>query len=210
MDRREALKKLGAGGALVMASPVILPTFRVAHAASPGETDLVGVPEAGEPQPFGAFPFPDDRNDYRQISIAPDMSGVTCAGGGTPIITYEWRIVSVVWGSPWWIQQLRVTEVTGNRNDPAGTQLAITPPSLTSYNGPTAYSAPSSGSAFLVRKRYLWGDGWIPSDDRYAVEMRVRWHCDGATSDIEAEYLFNGVGTNSPTVTNTSWNVVSA
>ena len=194
----------------IVASPVILPSIRVAHAASPGETGLIGTPEAGESLPFAAFPFPDDRNDSRQVSLAPDMTGVTCADGGTPLITYEWRVVSVMWGSPWWIQQLRVAEVTGNRNDPAGTQLAITPPSTTGFNGPTVYSAPSMSPAFLVRKRYPWGDGWIPADDRYAVESRVRWHCHGATADIEAEYLFDGIGTGTPTVANTSWNVVPA
>jgi len=47
MDRRQALKQLGAGGALIVASPVILPIVNVAHAASPGGTRLAGVSAAG-------------------------------------------------------------------------------------------------------------------------------------------------------------------
>lgn len=48
MDRREALKRLGVGGALVVAAPVLLDSFNVAHAVSgipepPSGTDAVLV-----------------------------------------------------------------------------------------------------------------------------------------------------------------------
>lgn len=54
------------------------------------------------------------------------------------------------------------------------------------------------------------GDRDFDLNDRDTVETKVRWHCDGATSDIEAECVFNGVGANAPSATNTSWNIVPA
>lgn len=210
MDRREALKRLAAGGAFVVASPLILPSVRVAHAASPGETDLVGVPEAGAPIPFGPLPAAQGKFAKKQVAIVPDMAGVTCADGGAPLISYEWRIVSATWGRPNKPDFLRVVEATSNTRDPAGTQLAVMPPSLTGFNGPTAYSGRSYATGFLIRKGTSRGDVGFDASDRYSVEMRVRWECDGAASALEAEYLFAGAGTNAPTVTNTSWNIVPA
>ncbi len=210
MDRREALKKLGLGGALIVASPVILPVVRVAHAASPAETDLVGVPDPGAPVPFGPLPSAQGKFAKKQVAIVPDMSGVTCANQSMPLISYEWRIVSARWGKPKDPDFLRIVEATSNVKDPAGTQLAVMPPNATGYNGPTPYSAPSYASQFLIRKGSSKGDIGFDKNDRYSVELRVRWHCDGATSDLEAEYLFSGVDVDTPSVTNTSWNIVPA
>lgn len=209
MDRREALKKLGAGGALVIASPVILPSIRVAHAASPGETGISGTPAPGESLPYTEIPFPNAQFKKKQVSIAPDHAAVTCDDQSLPLISYEWRIVSVTWQKPK-VAFLRITEATASTSNPVGTQLVAMPPSASGFSGPTAYSAPSYASAFLIRKGTSKGDRNFDKNDRYAVEMRVRWHCDGATSDIEAEYLFNGIATDSVTVTNTSWNIVPA
>jgi len=206
MDRREALKKLGAGGVLIVASPAILPTVNVAHAASPGATGLVGVPVAGDPLPFAPAPFPNSKYGQKQVSVVPDMSGVTCEDQSSPIVTCEWRIVSVGWQKRK-IAYLRITEQSSG-SDPAGTQLIAMPPSNTGFSGPTAYSSPSYATGFLVRKGSSRGDVKIDQRDDYSVEVRVRWHCDGASDDIEAEYVFDGVGTNAPTATNTSWNIV--
>jgi len=211
MDRRDALKKISVGAALATAGPLLLPSTRVAYAASgDGDTGLLGLPVAGAPLPFSSYPFSDNRNHWRQVSIYPDMGGVTCDDGNAPIITYQWRINSTIFGAPWWIQQLRLTEQTTYLPDPAGTQLSITPGSMTGYNGPTGYSALSYATGFLLRKTYPWGDGWIPATDVWSVECRVRWHCDGASNDVEAEYLFSGTGNSQPSVANTSWNIVSA
>jgi hypothetical protein len=48
MDRREALKRLGVGGALVVSAPLLLDSFNVAHAASgdPVVPDPPSGPEA--------------------------------------------------------------------------------------------------------------------------------------------------------------------
>jgi len=209
MDRREALKMLGTGGALVVASPVILPTFNVAHAASPAATGLVGLPAAGESLPYAPATFPTSQFKQKQVSIAPDMTAVTCDDQSAPYITYEWRIVSVSWQKRK-AAYLRITEQSTNGNDPAGAQLIAMPPSASRFSGPTAYSAPSYASGFLIRKGSSKGDVKIDQRDDYVVEVRVRWHCDGAMSAVEAEYVFNGVGTNAPTATNSSWNIVPA
>ena len=84
------------------------------------------------------------------------------------------------------------------------------PASTSGFSGPTAYSAPSYASSFLIRKAGSQGDVKIDQRDEYVVEARVRWHCDGATSDLEAEYTFAGIGVNAPSVTNTSYAVVPA
>lgn len=209
MDRREALKMLGAGGALVVASPVVLPTFQVAHAASPADTGLTGLPEPGDPLPFAAASFPTSRFKQKQVSIVPDMGSVVCADQSVPIITYEWRIVSVSWQKNK-AAYLRITESSTNGNDPAGRQLIAMPVSRSGFSGPTAYSAPSYSPDFLIRKGSSKGDVKIDQLDTYTVEVRVHWRCDGAANDVEAEYTFSGVGTNAPTATNTNWNIVPA
>ena len=209
MNRRDALKQLGVGGAMVIASPVVLPTFQVAHAASPADTGIVGAPEPGAPLPYAPASFPNAKYKKQQVSIVPDMLSVGCADQSLPIITYEWRIVTVDWQKRK-AAYLRITEQSTNGNDPAGTQLIAMPASNSGFSGPTAYSAPSYASNFLIRKGSSTGDVKIDQRDEYVVEVRVRWHCDGATSDLEAEYTFNGIGVNAPTVTNTSYGIVPA
>ena len=157
MDRREALKKLGAGGALLVASPVILPTVRVAHAASPTDTGLTGTPAPGDPLPYVPASFPNAKFKQKQVSIAPDMASVQCADQSVPIITYEWRIVSVSWQKRK-AAYLRITESSTNGNDPAGRQLIAMPVSRSGFSGPTAYSAPSHSPDFLIRKGSSKGD----------------------------------------------------
>ncbi len=210
MDRREALKKLAAGGALVAASPVILPSVRVAHAASPAGTDISGLPAPGEPIAFGDIATSTGAMANRQVGIMFDTSAIVCGDGSPPTTTYEWRIVSAAWHVDKKGFQLRIAEATSNVDDPAGRELAVTPPSSIGYRGPTAYSAPSYNSAFVIRKRGKQGDELLQQTDTYAVEVRIRWQCHGARSAVEATYLFNGQGHGAPTVTNTSWDVVSA
>lgn len=210
MDRREALKKLAAGGALVATSPVILPSVRVAHAASPTGTDMSGLPAPGEPVPFGDVPISGGKFAKRQVGIVIDNSAVSCADGSAPLVTYEWRIVSGRWQNEKKPFQLRIAEATTNVLDPAGAQLAITPPGTTGFSGPTAYSAPSWANGFVVRKLGKKADETIKNQDSYAVEVRIRWFCDGSSSAVEAEYLFTGQGSGTPSVTNTSWAIVDS
>ncbi len=209
MDRREALKKLGAGGVLIVASPVILPSIRVAHAASPGETGLTGVPAAGDPLPYQPIPFPNSSLKKTQVTVAPDHALVTCEDQSPPIVSCEWRIISVTWQKSK-AAYLRITEAVASTSNPVGTQLVAMPPSVSGFSGPTGYSAPSYASGFLIRKGSSTGDVKIDQRDRFDVEARVRWHCDGATSDVEAEYVFSAIGTDSLTVTNSTWNIVPA
>ncbi len=166
MDRREAQKMLGAGGALVVASPVVLPTFRVAHAASPADTGLAGLPEPGDPLPFAAASFPTSRFKQKQVSIVPDMGSVLCADQSLPIITYEWRIMSVSW-QKLKAAYLRITESSANGNDPVGGQLIAMPVSRSGFSGPTAYSVSSYSPDFLIRKGSSKGDVKIDRLDTY-------------------------------------------
>jgi len=138
----------------------------------------------------------------------PRLDDVTCDDGSLPIITYELRIVSFRWQERRRPRFLRIVETTITRPQQPGVELISTPPVRRFFSGPTAYSALSYAQAFQVRKRSAAGALDFERNDRYTVEVRVRWHCDGATSDVEAEYVFAGVGVDLPTVTNSSWNIV--
>jgi hypothetical protein len=67
MDRREALKRLGVGGALAVSAPLLLDSFNVAHAAS--NVTVVAEPPSG----VEAVPFlpPTTKTNSVQIAFDP-------------------------------------------------------------------------------------------------------------------------------------------
>lgn len=81
MDRREALKKLGAGGAVAATAPLVLDGFKVAHALSAGQ-----YPDAGD------FSF---RVDYfglrffRINLISPDVSQFAVLWQAGPLLRIQ-------------------------------------------------------------------------------------------------------------------------
>ena len=54
MDRREAIRKLAAGGAVTLGASAVLSTRDVAYAASAPGTGLTDVPGPGEPLPISS------------------------------------------------------------------------------------------------------------------------------------------------------------
>jgi hypothetical protein len=57
MDRRAALKKLAAGGAIAMGGSMVLSSNAVAYAASVPDGVISGIPPKGQPLPVSIPPF---------------------------------------------------------------------------------------------------------------------------------------------------------
>jgi len=199
MDRREALKKLGAGAAIAVVTPVALPSTRVAYAASGGigNTGLLGVPESGQVIPWSLGPSTGSRRK-REVTIIFDNSAVSCADGSTPEFSVEWRIASVFFDSrgP---KPVRLSVSSGT------TEYATTPLVNSGYWG-GGYGATSYGTSFTMKKFRSNGrqDILRPYDIALLV-ARCRWHCPGATEDVVAEYTFAGTAYFTPFVSNLSW-----
>jgi hypothetical protein len=199
MDRREALKKLGAGVAIAVVTPAVLPSTRVAHAASGGigSTGLIGVPEAGQ-DPVWYPAVGSGSNRKREVGIVFDNSGISCADGSTPEFSVEWRIASIFFDSrgP---KPVRLSVGAGS------TEYATTPLVSSAYSG-GGYGAVSYGTSFTMKKyrRDNKQDILRPFDIALLV-ARCRWHCPGASEDVVAEYAFAGTAYFAPDVTNLSW-----
>jgi hypothetical protein len=71
MDRREALKRLGVGGALAVTAPLLLDSFNVAHAMSPGPV------EEKLPDGLGVLidPPTTTKSNELEIRFNPDVFG---------------------------------------------------------------------------------------------------------------------------------------
>lgn len=81
MDRREALKKLGVGGALVVSAPLLLDSFNVAHASS----------HVGPPTGVAAVPVIPPTPKANSVQIAFDASAF---GVDPDQLTFYWDVVS--------------------------------------------------------------------------------------------------------------------
>ena len=79
MDRREALKRLGVGSALVVSAPLLLDSFNVAHAAS-------GIPEP----PSGSVAVPMPPLTAKTNSIEIDFDEDAFGGEG---ISFDWTVL---------------------------------------------------------------------------------------------------------------------
>ncbi len=86
MDRRAAIKKLGAGGAIAAGASAVLNTNNVAFAAS--GTCLVGVPASGAP--IAVNPAP--RN--QSISFTEQVNATCDCGPRRANETKQWSLVS--------------------------------------------------------------------------------------------------------------------
>jgi hypothetical protein len=102
MDRREAIKKLAAGGAIAAGGSMILSSNNVAFASS--HCEFVNVPLNGDNLPLVAT---DAGTGILDIAVSP-LPGCTC--GMSP--TYQWVLVS---GSVTpWHNSLSATQVTSS------------------------------------------------------------------------------------------------
>ena len=205
MDRREALKKLGAGAAIAVAAPAVLPSSRVAHAASGGvgNTGLIGVPESGEPPEW--YPVQTTGSDRkREVAFVFDNAAISCVDGGTAEFSVQWRIASIALdsGGP---KPVRFAVSGGG-----GSEYATTPLVNSGFSG-GGYGAVSYDLSFSLKKYRSNGkQDLLRNRDDWQLVALCRWHCPGATEDLVAEYAYVGSSNSTPSVSNISWDATAA
>ncbi len=157
MDRRTALKKLGAGGAIAAGAPLLVSSFDVAHAASPG---LPGNP----PAPESGWISPNSPIAPTAYNFDIPVDEVTCSGDesiASAII--HWRIVSF---SPSNFLGATTLQLRASNTVFATSTGAATTPTVraqpVSVNGRTLFGlldALLNGTAFTVEARIVWACG---------------------------------------------------
>ena len=189
MNRRDAIKKLAAGGAVTLGASAVLSSNDVAFAASPPDTGLIGVPAQGAPPPLAFTP-----NGDGSVNIGA-TSSATCSSGGAPTITYAWKVNSFSFRG-------------GNRH------LIVTSSGQTLHDttGSSGYSA--AGTGYGVVNLAKTNDGRkrtvkpLDASDAYNISVLITWQCAGANSALEAEYVLSGTGPNPPSASESSWDVI--
>lgn len=174
---------------MTLGASAVLSSNDVAFAASPPDTGLVGVPAQGEALPFSFAP-----NSDGTVTINA-ASGAVCASGGAPTVTYAWKVNSFSFSG-------------GNRHlilSSNGQTLHDTTGSSGYSAAGTAYGAVNLSKTNSGRNRTIKPLG---ASDSYSISVLVTWQCSGANSAMEAEYVLNGVGPNSPSAPNSSWNII--
>jgi hypothetical protein len=147
VDRREALKKVAAGGAVAAGGHFVLSSFDVAAAASaPG---IGGLPDDN---PFTVT------TSGNTVTITSQAAPVTCTGGGTPLVEYRWEIRNFT-PSTGQNQSLEVLSGT--------TTIARFP------GAPNPSELSSSYSSVTVRRN----PGNLNTSDVFTIWATVRWTC---------------------------------
>jgi hypothetical protein len=189
MNRRDAIKKLAAGGAVTLGASAVLSTNNVAFAASPPDTGLVGVPAQGAPPPLSFSP-----NGNGTVTLDAS-SGAACISGASPTITYAWKVNSFSFSG-------------GNRH----LILSSNGQTIHDTKGGSGYSAASTGYAVVNVAKTNNGSKRqikpLASSDTYNLSLLITWQCSGANSALEAEYVISGVGPGSVSGSNASWNII--
>lgn len=209
MNRREAIRKLAAGGAVTLGASAVLSTRDVAYAASAPGTGLTDIPGPSEPLPITST----SGNGNGTVQIG-DASTATCASG-TLASTFSWRInaynvsdADTIFGAI--APQFVVKDAGDAVLIAAGTNF-----SNNCFTCPTPYSPPTSTNATVtLRKRiYINFFGGIEFEvplspgDTYDIGLLRSWQCTGAGSAVTAEYRISGSYPGTPTVESLSYNV---
>jgi hypothetical protein len=192
LNRREAIRKLAAGGAVAAGASVVLSSHDVAFAASPPDTGLTNVPGSTEPLPIAFMP-----NTNGTVTVG-DATSPACTSGGGPTVTYSWKVNSFSFSG-------------GNRH-----LLVVNAANLSQIihdtSGSSGYSSPNTGHPAVElrktnngRKRQIKP---LESGDSYSISVIVTWQCSGANSALEAEYTLMGMGSNPPAVGVSSYDII--
>lgn len=191
MNRREAIQKLATGGAVAAGASIVLSTNDVAHAASPPDTGLTNVPAPSEPLPTVFVP---NSNGTATIDAT---SPAACANGGTPTVSYSWKVNSFNFsGGSRHLLLVNASNLS---------QIVHDTTSSTGYSpASTALAAIELRKTNNGRKRNIKK---LDPGDVYNISVIVSWQCAGANSALEAEYTIVGNGPAVPTITNSSYNV---
>ncbi len=185
MDRREALKKLAAGGAIAATGSVVLSSRDVAYAASGPGTSLTEIPGPSEPLPITVQTNISNNGKTGTVTVG-DNTSPTC-GSGTMMRSYSWRINSYnISGGNSWKLQIK------DSNDSQVIADFIS----------TNFSQPNSNHGIVLLRKANNGGAAKPldRDDDYSVDMFVTWQCSGAGAYVEAIYRFSATFPDPPTV----------
>ncbi len=181
MDRRQAIKKLGAGGAIAVGASAVLSSNQVAFAAScvvdPQLPSVVLEGNSGGPY-------------WRVSDTTVPPAGVTP--------NYIWRIRSYANLGPGSSNRLKIAP---------NSQAPIFGPSPQDFSG--TVSTPSSGaanSAVISRSRNnAVGTDGFEADNAYVTELEITWSgaCDTTVATFQISQVA-GSGTQPPSVTQLS------
>jgi hypothetical protein len=174
MDRREALKKLGAGSAIAATGSFVLSSSNVAYASSHDTGGLSGLPEVGEPLPITVQTSLSSNGKKGTVTISDNTTPM--CGNQLPNRHYCWRINSFnVKGGNGWKQQIK------DAND---NQVIC---DFISEN----FTPPNSTHGTVLLRKANNGGGAKPLDvgDDYSIDMYVTWQCQGS-GYVEAIYRF--------------------
>jgi hypothetical protein len=169
VDRREALKKVAAGGAVAAGGHFVLSSFDVAAAASaPG---IGGLPDEN---PFLVT------SSGNTVTIAYQTQAVTCTGDEIPTTEFQWEIINFTGATG----QNPVLEVLY-----AGTAIASDPGDSTSdfsssYGSVTLQRSPgnlNTADVFEIRATVLWTCG---TNQAQAVYSFVQNGSTGIVTDV--------------------------
>lgn len=192
MNRRDAIKKLAAGGAVAAGASVVLSSNDVAFAASPADTGLVDVPGPTEALPLA---FTSNSNGSATIGDAVSPS---CAGGGTPTVTYSWKV--------------NTFNFSGGSRHLVMVNASNLSQVIQDTMGSSAYSSPNSDHATIELRKTTNGRPrqlkLLENGDTYSISLIVTWQCSGANSALEAEYVLTGNGPAAPSVGVSSYSII--
>lgn len=184
MDRREALKKLAAGGAIATTGSFVVSSRAVAFSGSGEPSGLTGVPGPNEVLPVSVQTSLSS-NGKRGTVIISDTTTPMC-GNQPPNRHYCWRIntFGVKGGRGW---KLQVKDGNDSQVICDYISQSFTPPN-------------TNHGTVLIRKANKGGGAQLlDRGDHYAADMYVTWQCQGS-STVEAIYRFSGTFPDQPTV----------
>jgi hypothetical protein len=171
VDRRQALKKLGVGGAIAVGAPLVISSFDVAHAASGTPT----TPPAGQAAwlvvsaatPIAGWPT--------QYTFQIPNNLVTCTDGANAEMTIYWSIVSFG-------QSISSIGATSVELRTSGTPFASSiGPATAATIQPQPVTVNGVGGGTGAGANAL-------RNTAFSVSARVVWTCD---TPVERTYVFS-------------------
>lgn len=180
MDRREALRKLGAAGAIAAGGSAVLSSNSVAFAASAG-TCLAGIPGPTTNLTVGGgFLTYSATNNDKDITITITVNATcTCGGATAATKTYLWDT-----------QPTYTLQVPNNPSGPSGYRVERSG-SVTGSSAQLTRGFPASATG---------NPNKFQTGDQYKIGVNLTWQCAGSASKrVEARYSIEGTYDVAPT-----------
>ena len=190
MDRRAALKKLAAGGAIAMGGSMVLSSNSVAYAASVPTVVISGIPPAGQPLPVSIPPF----SNSSGILTIVDSTQPLYNGAQSVQVSHAWRI------NGYNLRQNSATGVEirtgGQRIQASGQPTCVTGCGGSYFTGTNTAEVQTFGGNDKNKK--------LQGGDTYDIGMMVVWQVPNVQT-ITAVYRITGTIGGAATVINESY-----